>query len=182
MSQAPDATFTDDISEFIDPHAILTHYAVEVATAEVDGLTSFFGVNNFYLYQREGSPRFLFIPWDHDFNFTSSSHSISFGADRNRLVQRLLADPELKALYRTTLQSIVEQFVNPDWMTPRIDSFLALITDAVLQDTKRRGGDNPQTSKQAFDDAVAHLRSVIAARGASVEAQLNASHRRAARH
>jgi spore coat protein CotH len=174
ITDAPDSTFAAEISEFVDPRILLTHYAIEVATGEVDGLTSFFGANNFYLYQLEGSRRFVFLPWDHDFNFTSAGHSIYFGAERNRLVQRLLADPEWREFYRSTLRAIVTGYVNAAWMTPRLESMAALIRDSVLEDTKRRPGD--------FDAAVAHLEAFIAERGASVEAQLQARRRRAARH
>lgn len=181
ISEAPADTFADDIATFVDPHELLTYYAVEVATAEVDGLTSFFGINNFYLYQMEGSSRFLFIPWDHDFNFTSASHSIFHGSHRNRLIQRLLADPEMRLFYRETLQSVMNRFVNPSWMNPRIDAMVALIRGSVLEDTKRRGGDDPATSTARFDDAVAEVRAVIARRGASVDAQLDPGRRRPAR-
>jgi len=179
---SPDATFVDDVSAFIDLHELLTYYAIEVASAEVDGLTGFFGANNFYLYQLQGTERFLFIPWDHDFNFTSANHSIFFGVERNRLIQRLLASPDLAAFYRTTLTSIVSLYMNPGWMTPRIDDFVALIRDSVLQDTRRRGGDDPATSTQKFDNEVAAIRAVIAARGERVNAQMNYTRRPAARH
>jgi len=182
ISEAPDATFVGEISEFIDPRVLLTHYAVEVATAEVDGLTSYFGANNFYLYQLEGTRRFLFIPWDHDFNFVARDHSIYFGMERNRLIGRLLADAELRRFYRETLESIVSGYVNADWMTPRIDAMVAQIRDSVLEDTKRRGGDQPATSAATFEDAVARVRTVIAGRRASVEAQLSAQRRRSAGH
>jgi spore coat protein CotH len=177
VSDAPDATFVDEISAFIDPYMLLTYYAVEVATAEVDGLTSFFGINNFYLYQLQGTSRFLFIPWDHDFNFASAGHQVYHGLERNRLIQRLLDDPELKAFYLQTLQSIVDRFVNPGWMTPRIDAMLALIRTSVLEDTKRRGGDDPATSVQTFEDAVEHIRTVIALRGTNVVTQLKPGRR-----
>ena len=174
ISQAPDHTFVEEVSQFVDPHVLLTHYAIEVATGEVDGLTSFFGVNNFYLYQLEGTRRFVFHPWDHDFNFTFADHSIYFGSERNRLIERLLSDPELREFYRSTLHDVVTQYVNPAWMTPRAEAMVALIRDSVLEDTKRRPGD--------FDAAAAHIESFIAARGASVTAQLQARRRRAARH
>jgi spore coat protein CotH len=181
ISEAPDATFLNDISAFIDPRQLLTYYAVEVATSEVDGLTSFFGVNNFYLYQKSGTPRFLFIPWDHDFNFTNAAHPIFFGAERNRLITRLLAVPELNAFYLEQLQSILDRFVNATWMNPRIDAMVALIRNDVLQDTKRRGGDDPATSAQKFDDAVEQLRRVAVSRGTFVYAQMHPGRRRGVR-
>jgi hypothetical protein len=67
-------------------------------------------------------------------------------------------------------------------MTPRIDTRVEQIRDAVLHDAKRRGGDNPATSVQVFDDAVARLRTVIAGRRASVDAQLSAPRRRSVGH
>lgn len=182
ISMAPDATFVDEVSQFVDPRVILTYYAVEAATSEVDGLTSFFGVNNFYLYQLQGTTRFQFIPWDHDLNFVTAGHSIYYGLDRNRLIQRLLGDPELRAFYRDTLQWITAEYVNSGWMAPRIDAMVALIRDAVLEDTKRLGGDNPATSAQTFDNAVAQVRTVIAGRPESVAAQLNFHRRRTVRH
>lgn len=173
VTEEPDETFVDRVSEFVDPRALLTHYAVEVATAEVDGLTSAFGLNNFYLYQLQGTRRFLFIPWDHDFNFVSAAHAIYHGANRNRLIQRLLADAEMNAFYRETLSSIVTRFVNPSWMTPRIDARLSLIRTSVLEDTKRRDAG----SSAAFDDAVAHIRAVIEQRWDNVDAQLRPKRR-----
>jgi spore coat protein CotH len=182
ISEATDATFVDDISAFIDPRQFLTHYAIEVATAEIDGLGSFFGTNNFYLYQLQGAQRFVFIPWDHDFNFTAANQPIYFGADRNRLIGRLLASPELAAFYRDTLQSILGNYVNAGWMNPRIEFFLSLIRPSVLEDTKRRGGDDPSTSTQKFDDEVEHVRNVIGERGTSVDIQMHPTRHRATRH
>jgi spore coat protein CotH len=180
ITSTPDATFAGEISQFIDPHELVTYYAVETATAEVDGLTSYFGVNNFYLYQRQGTQQFLFIPWDHDFNFTGPDHLVYFGAERNRLIQRLVSDRELREFYRTTLQSIAAQYVNSGWMGPRIDAMVAQIRDNVLADTKRHGGDDPATAAATFDDAVTHIRDVVAGRPASITAQLESGRRRAA--
>jgi spore coat protein CotH len=182
VSEAPDETFVEEVSAFVDPRVLLTYYAVEVATAEVDGLTGFFGINNFYLYQLQGTRRFLFIPWDHDFNFTAAHHGIYHGSSRNRLIQRLLRDPELAAFYRETLQSVMNRFVNPAAMNPQIDFMVAQIRPSVLEDTKRRGGDDPVNAARTFDEAVEHIRAVIAGRGASVDAQLLGDRRRPARH
>jgi spore coat protein CotH len=168
VSEGSDETFVARVSEFIDPRALLTYYAVETATAEVDGLTSSFGLNNFYLYRLDGTRRFLFIPWDHDFNFVSATHSIYYGMARNRLILRLLADPVMNEFYRQTLESVVKRFVNPAWMNPHIDARVALIRESVLQDTKRRNAGEASS----FDDAVAQLRSVIEGREGSVESQL----------
>ena len=157
---------------------MLTYYAIEVATAEVDGLTSFFGVNNFYLYQLQGTERFVFIPWDHDFGFTNVNHAVYFGAQRNRLIERLLANRELRDFYRETLRSIIARFMNDGWMTPQIDRRLALIREAVAQDRKRRGGDDPVLGAQNFDEAVAQIRRVVAGRAAAVELELDLNYRR----
>jgi spore coat protein CotH len=182
VSEAPDASFVDEISAFVDPHVLLTYYAVETATAELDGLTSFFGINNFYLYQLQGTNRFLFIPWDHDFNFDAAHHDIYYGSSRNRLIKRLLADPALNAFYLETLASVTHRFVSPGWMEPRIASMVGQIRGAVLEDTKRRGGGDPSTAAQVFDDEVASIRGVIAGREASVTAQLHPARRRNAGH
>jgi spore coat protein CotH len=182
VTDARDATFVDEVSAFVDPRVLLTYYAVEVATGEVDGLTSFLGINNFYLYQREHSRSFVFLPWDHDFNFTNAAHSIYFGAGRNLLIRRLLADAQLRELYRATLQSIVTEYVNPGWMGPRIDAMVSLIRDSVLQDTKRRGGDDPVNAATTFDDAVLQIRTFVDGRREHVEAVMQTGRRRSATH
>ena len=176
VTEGRDETFVERVSEFIDPRALLTYYAVEVATAEADGLTSYFGTNNFYLYRHDGTRHFEFIPWDHDFNFTDANQNIYHGLRRNRLIERLLADEAMNAFYRTTLQSIVDRFVNPAWMSPRIDAMVALIRTPVAEDTKRRDAGSMTT----FDTALAEIRTVAAGRGASVDEQLAAKVRRRA--
>ncbi len=179
-TEAPRETFVEDISKFVDPWELLTYLAVEIATGELDGLTSPFGVNNFYLYQQEDDT-FLFIPWDHDFNFRSPDLPIYNGIHRNRLIERLLADEQMADYYRATLRSVVDRYMNPGWMLPRIDSMVALIRDSVREDAKwRGGGQGPVASEQAFDDAVETLRNAVIERAASVDAQLDATHRRRA--
>jgi spore coat protein CotH len=177
VSSAPSATFVHDIERFIDPHVLLTYFAVEVATGELDGLTSAFGPNNFYLYQLQGTDRFLIIPWDHDFNFMNPGQSIYYQVDHNRLLQRLIADPALNAFYRETLASIMSRYMNPEWMFPRIDAMVALIRDSVQADTKRQIGSDAATW---FDDAVSRVKTVVTFRGTGVTAQLPRNDRRRA--
>lgn len=178
ISEAPDEAFVEEIRAFVDPEELLTYYAIEIATAEVDGLTSPFGVNNFYLYQLDGTTRFQFLPWDHDFNFTSPTHSIWYGMHRNQLIRRLLEDAEMKAFYIETLQSVMTTFMNPGWMLPRLDAMVNLIRDDVDADTKWRGGQEPATATQTFEDALAQVRQVVMERGASVDEQLEPPVRR----
>lgn len=181
VTEAPDATFVADVSRFVDPRQLLTYYATEIATAEVDGLTGYFGVNNFYLYQRQGTSSFLFIPWDHDFNFTSATQSIYFGTNRNRLIERLLADPELKSFYLETLKSLMSSHARPAAMFPQVDRMVALIRPHVIEDRKWRGGADAVTAGKTFDDAVTAVRSVIDQRGPMIEYQLRVGRSRPVR-
>ncbi|HVR37881.1 MAG TPA: CotH kinase family protein [Thermoanaerobaculia bacterium] len=177
VSEAPDATFVSDIAKFIDSHVLLTYYAIEVATSEVDGLTSFFGVNNFYLYQREGSQRFEFLPWDHDFNFVGPEHDVFHGVERNQLIRRLLNDAQLKAFYLATLQQVLARFVNTSWMMPRIDALATQIREHVLRDTKRRGGNDPAVASHNFDDELVIVHGTVIGRAQDVVRQLQSGRR-----
>src|SRR5262245_44627704 len=76
VSQAPDATFVADVSPFVDLDRVLLMLAAEEGMAEVDGLTSVFGTNNFYLYQTRGTRRFTIVPWDRDFAFARPDWSV----------------------------------------------------------------------------------------------------------
>ncbi len=172
VNEAPDETFLADVGRHIDVRTYLTYIAVENAVAEVDGQTGFIGINNFYLYQLDGSSRFAFIPWDKDFCFTQPGHDVFFGAGRNRLVKRLLADPSARALYAAILQDVVRRFVNERWLLPRAEAAYAVLRDAMRADTKKRDGDQPDRGNGAFEDAVQGVRDVVLGRAASVFRQL----------
>lgn len=171
ISEAADAEFVAQVSAFIEPREVLRYYAVEVAVAEADGLTGGLGVNNFYLYQRRGQRRFVFIPWDRDFAFARPDHSAYHGLERNRLLRRLLQGAALRAFYEDELRTIVRQYVTPTFLLPRLEQAYGQIRSAVLDDPNKRPSADPNGD---FERAVDDVRHVILERERHVVAELGA--------
>lgn len=173
VSEAPDATFTADVSAFIDPDRVLLQYALETGMAEADGLTSFFGINNFYLYQNRGTRRFAIVPWDRDFAFANPTWSVYSGIERNTLIRRLLADPAQRARYQVLLRRVADTCMNGAWLTPRIESAYSQIRQSVYDDPNKLGSEAGQQQASAdFDAGVQALRRFASEREAALRAQI----------
>ena len=169
INEAPDATFVNEISNYLDLEKFLTYLAVEDAIAETDGFLGDQGMNNYYLYQHDGSSRFEIIPWDKDTAFQAPAWPLFRGVEGNLLVTRLLNIEGLRGLYVAAVRRAVKDFVNPRFLTPRLEANYRLIREAVLQDTKK------PYSNDEFELAVVGLRGVIASREQDVNVQLRAT-------
>jgi spore coat protein CotH len=117
---AGDAVWRTSIEEFLDMKKFIRHLAIENFLAEEDGLTGDYGPNNFYFYRFLNTNRFMFLPWDKSNTFWESpSYSILRNIEdgteskRNRLVIRALNDPELRALWWSTLLECADSIVQP---------------------------------------------------------------------
>jgi hypothetical protein len=173
VSEAPDHTFVSEVSEFVDPERVLLQYALETGMAEADGLTSFFGMNNFYLYQTRGTRRFTIVPWDRDFSFVGPAWSVYSGVERNTLIRRLLADPTLGARYQALLRRVADTCMNGAWLLPRIESAYSQIRQSVYDDPHKLGAEaSLQQSNADFDAGVQALRRFAAEREAAMRAQI----------
>jgi len=169
VNEAPEASFVAEISNYLDIEKFLTYLAVENAIAESDGFLGDQGMNNYYLYQRDGGSRFEVIPWDKDNAFQAPQWPLFRGVEGNLLVSRLLNVTGLRGLYVAAVQRAVRDFVNTRYLTPRLEANYRLIREAVLQDTKK------PYSNDEFELAVVGLRGVIASREPDVSAQLRSA-------
>lgn len=172
VSQAPDASFVADVSQFVDVDRVLLEVALEAGMAEADGLTSVFGTNNFYLYQARGTRRFTIVPWDRDFSFNEPDWSVYRGVERNTLTRRLLADPGARARYQASVRRVAGTCMNAAWLMPRIESAYSLVRQSVYDDPNKRGSEQGQdVANRDFDAAVEHLRRFAREREAVLLAQ-----------
>ena len=113
INQPASATFTDDafiaaLSQYLDPQQFLTYGATEQALAGSDSLIGGQqGMNNFDLYQFQGTTVYYFIPWDKDMCFYDWGRDImdgiSNGPNINLLAQRLAAIPQYLQVYLNAL-------------------------------------------------------------------------------
>jgi len=145
------AVFRSAVAEFIDLGQFIRHVASEVYLAEQDGVVGEWGMNNFFMYRPEFSNLFRLIVWDKSQAFVMGQaypvwHNITDvpEANRNRLLNRALEYPDLRALYLDTLLEAgrVASEVPPDalpgdtrgWLEREIDRAYALIAPSVLAD------------------------------------------------
>ena len=107
INDARDQRLEETLQPYLDIKRYITHIAIENFLSQPDGLLGGLGMNNFYLYRREGSTRFEAIPWDQDLAFEqletpSPWHNINM----NVLARKIWAAPELRNLYLKTLDNI----------------------------------------------------------------------------
>jgi spore coat protein CotH len=165
INEEPAPTFLAAMSGRLDVDRFLTHLAVENAIAEADGIVGDQGLNNFYLYEYGAKNRFVFIPWDKDSTFRSGTWPLYRNLETNVLTRRLVADPVKRQVYADAVSRTVDEFLNPRWLTPQLETAYQQIRSAALADVHK-----PYANAQ-FEDAVSGLRGVIAAREHDVRSQ-----------
>ncbi len=118
VQKADDKTFQRDIDKYLDVDEFLRFLAGTVALSSMD---SFIGLtHNYFLYLDPKTNKFNFLPWDFDHSFGGFQMmgSVDDLADlsirqpytnNNRLIQRLLADDKVFAVYERHLRKLLEK-------------------------------------------------------------------------
>ena len=143
LNQADDTEFRARLEKFIDPTACLRFFAVQAAVANLDG-PLFIG-HNFYLYLNPGDNRFTFLPWDLNEAFggfigagpPAEQMNLSITqpySNGNRLLERLLADSSLRAVFRQQFASLLENAFNRERVLSNLTVIAAIVRPAVSQD------------------------------------------------
>ena len=180
------ATFRGAVVEFVDLGQFIRHVAAEVFLAEQDGIIGEWGMNNFFMYRPELSNQFRLIVWDKSQAFVQGPaypiwHNITDvpEANRNRLMNRAMEYPDLRALYLDTLleagRAATEVPLDTlpgdtrGWLEREIDRAYALIAPSVLADALK-----PYTNDE-FVVSVEALRIFARERARFVSADVAAS-------
>lgn len=171
ISEVSDGRFVAAVGEHLDLPRFMQYLAVENFLAETDGLLGYWGLHNFYLYQRQADGRFQFIPWDKDTGFSAPDHPVDFHIGENVLARRSMAAPELRQIYFDTLlecarlarEQETESSDSRGWLEREIDTTAAQIRDAVADDQVY------PFSLEDFDRDVEWLRRFARERPAAVE-------------
>ena len=151
---------------------------------------------NFYLYLDPRSNRFGFIPWDLDaawggFPFvgiptTREQASIwRPWASRNRFLERVMAVPEFRRLYRARLEEMLATVFQPERLLRRVDALAAVLRGPIAAESDYRlrrfdqavsgqwlPGDRDQ-ARQGPRQPPHQIKRFIINRAASVRAQLD---------
>jgi len=173
INQAPDSTFLSDLSKYLDPKPFLTHVAVETYLADFDCiLGDIFGLNNFFLYRFQNKTLNYFIAWDKDNAFDWIERPVLQNADRNVLMRRLLAIPDLKTYYFDQLARVtLLAGGTAGWLQNESDRIYNQIKQAAYEDNNKTYLDSGfllPSSNDKFDASVAYVRSFMGARTAFV--------------
>ncbi len=163
-NEAPDESFESAIAPYLDLQAFARHIAVENFISDDDGLLGFWGMNNFFLYKREGGSRFQLIPWDKDYTFWRFNNDIFTRVDASVLARRALALPDVRQAYLDTLVAAADSADEPldvgvTWLSLAVDRLAGLVQGAVNDDPNK-----PYTTAQ-FEAAVNGLRTFATRRG-----------------
>jgi spore coat protein H len=121
INEAPDATFVEDVSRYVDLDLFAKHLGLETFLAEDDGILGYAGVNNFYLYRFENTTRSQFLAWDKDNTFAAVDFPIMRNVNDNVLSRRTLAVDGYRNKYFDTILEAAVSAAEPDAEAPEFD-------------------------------------------------------------
>jgi hypothetical protein len=136
-----DAVWRERTEQYLDLAQFMTHVAVENVLAENDGIVGFGGVNNFYLYRYAGTSRHRLLPWDKDNAFIMGFETASImrlGREQFPIFARAWAQPDLRALFLDVAAQTAVVMGTDNWFGEEIERVVALITPAVIEDTRKQ--------------------------------------------
>jgi hypothetical protein len=149
INQPASASFTEEafiaaLSQHLDPKQFLTYGATEQALAGSDSLIGGQqGMNNFDLYQFQGTTVYYFIPCDKDMCFSDWSRDImdgiSNGPNINLLAQRLATIPQYQQVYLNALVKAANLMGGTGgWADSEITREFGVIQAAALDDPNKQ--------------------------------------------
>lgn len=178
INDSSDANFIAAISPYLNPAAYLEYAALDNFLSDVDGiLYSDAGINNFYLYQFQGSTLYSFLPWDADETFMTPQEPILSGTTNDILVTRLLNIPAYRGIFLTTTARAAQVFGGANgWAAQELSSELNVMSAAATNDPNKQCVVNQPPPgpcpANAFQSGVSSLQTFISGRASSVSSQL----------
>lgn len=138
INQTSDAAFRQEMSRYLDLGAFVTHVAIDQFTGDWDSVLADFGASNFYLYRRNVDGKWLFLTWDKDMSFSAADRSIWANTDKDALMRRALAQPELKQRFLEALWQLSNiTGVKGEALVAGVDRILPTIKQAAMDDPNR---------------------------------------------
>lgn len=164
-----DPAWRERLEAYLDLAQILAHTAVQGCIANIDGITGYAGMNNFYLHRAAAGTRHRTFPWDEDVAFGAVDTSIMRSGDKPvAFIERARQEPDLRAYFLDVAEACARTLMDEDWLANEIERLAALVTPAALEDTKK------QFSNEAFATELDFLRGFAANRSALVLAEVAA--------
>jgi uncharacterized protein (TIGR03437 family) len=175
-----DADFVQALSQYLDPIQFLTYGAIEQVLGGADSLIGGLeGMNNFYLYQFQGTTDYYFIAWDKDLDFSSATRDIldgiSNGPNINLLAQRLYGIPQYQQVYLNAVMNAVTLMGGTGgWADSEITREYGVINVAASDDPNKQcfnAGVLYSCGIAAFESQVQWLHAFLSTRSTFVQSQ-----------
>ena len=149
VTYASDTEFARQWGEFLDLDAFACFLACEVLLSNYDSFLS--NGQNFYLYLDPRSNKFGFIPWDLDLSWggffllgsTKERERASIWhpwVGHHRLLERAMAVPEFRRLYRRQLEDLLARLFVPSRLHQRIEALAPVVRGPIAAESDFRLG------------------------------------------
>jgi spore coat protein CotH len=133
VNDTPSTTFEQTVGSRVDLAAFVRYIAAQNFIAQNDGFNGYDGMNNFFFYRLEDSPKHVFIAWDEDVAFLQPDFGITTRNEQNVLTRKTLELPAYSAQYLSVLSEAATSA--SDWLRQEMQRQFDMITDAMLADT-----------------------------------------------
>ena len=165
-----------EIASAVDIRRFCQFMAAEVATGEADAYVAYrvagdppFRSSNFRIYRDPRSGKWVVLAWDREEGYWVTRDSIVTGFDQRILTRNLiLADPGTEALYRDTLNRLIQGPASVASMNARIDFIVTQVREAAAEDPFKTAG-----TTEGWLYQVQTLRDQVARQNEMVQSQLS---------
>ena len=178
VSPANESTYISGLALYMDPKLFLSYCATENLLAEEDGvLDGISGLNNFYLYQFNGTTLYQMLAWDKDRTFSDPHRDILDGVTSgtyvNLLAQVLYTFPDYKLVYLSELNRAAALFEGTGgWADAELNREYGVIRSAALNDPNKQcdysGAGAVPCGTKDFESGIEAMQTFIAQRSDSV--------------
>jgi spore coat protein CotH len=144
LNNLPDSGFAEGIGQYLDLNSCACNLAFNMVLSHFDSYTG--SGRNFYLYHRQSTDNFVFLPWDlnesfgaYDNNwdvFTQSVTEIS-NLSQRPLNQRFIQDDTLRGLYFSYIVDMIHGKASLDSVAAEVDKWKTLIEPHVIADVNK---------------------------------------------
>ena len=182
IHETPPEAFPSALREIFDVDAFLWTTGVALLAGAFDQYTGW-NAHNYYLYRHSVSGRWMYLPWDLDVGFADHA----FGrvpvidgwnagwpvpAEPRPLLERIMADDALLALYRERADHLLETYFKPDLLNAKLDALYGQIADDLADDPfPHKRATNPRD--RGYDDILASMKDFFQRRYTTARAQLD---------
>jgi spore coat protein H len=150
VNQTDASQFDSVIGSRVDLPAFVRYISAQNFVAQNDGFNGYDGMNNFFLYRLENSPKHVFIAWDEDVAFLQPDFGITTRLEDNVLTRKTLAVSSYSSQYFSVLLEAADSATG--WLRQEMQRQFDMINDAMIAD-----GNKPYSNDEYMADRASLL-------------------------